>query len=624
MPDSGGGAPAKKKAKKQITNPADLVKFLNSLSTVKKVAAQQPANPDPHNWQAIAASLAQQNSGGGNSGGGGGSPQISIPSGGGVPGEAAPMDPAIMAIIQQLLQGQAGTAASVAEGQQAVQGFYDQNTGDILQSGQNWLAQLMPQIANLGVNPMAMANDPAFANYAQTLSGLDETSDLNLAGDLSWFEKMGQIYNQDSANLMAGIQSGLIPLPGAEVTGGGGGGGGGGGRGYGRGRGGGGGNGSGYGDPKTTDLLAETAETNFGINNPGFYETMMAQFEGDPVSQQIVDELFAKYGTSNKPQNVLGGLAKNEIPNTRALIAQLTAQDQQQQAYQASIPVREPAGGDIYEGINAVMIGAAQEAAKRANSGAVAGKNFGTGEDWNADEMGQISGSLEARRRQLIEQQDKEAYEKARASNPNFTFENWPGYVPEVDQEDLTKQQEYMTIVEQLYALASEFDPNRSWQETHSRMKDQSRTATTGTSYSPDDAIFEPGAEASTALDPSTNPPLGPGNPGPYGMLRGLPGGMKKKFDYSGIGNPIKEPVGIIAQAAAGPMSPAAKVNVKAAGNKAKLIANKQQKAAPPVNIPPTVVGFNAPVKKVAAAKKLPKTKAQLAAEKKKKPAKKY
>lgn len=204
-------------------------------------------------------------------------------------------------LAQALLGFQAAIGALPAEYQAAkarVAGDYENLTGDVLTSGKNWMQDLYGRMVDPNdPNSALVAQDPALTNYAQTMSQIDETADLNQATDMAWFDKMlqNQLANYQMTMRTAGLDPGL-------AAGSGGGGGGGGGRGGG---GGGGGNSSEWKTPTNTlTNLQSATDTATGTSteySPGFYEALIAASEGDPELEALTQRMW-----ETSSQNPLG------------------------------------------------------------------------------------------------------------------------------------------------------------------------------------------------------------------------------------------------------------------------------------------------------------------------------
>jgi hypothetical protein len=231
-------------------------------------------------------------------------------------------DPRIIAAMG-LIQGRIDALPADYQAAKAhVAGDYQNLTGDVLQSGTNFMQDLYGRVMDPNdPNAAAMMNDPVWAQYAQGMTQLDETSDLNQATDMAWFEKMQQNADQSYRDLLMGIQSGLIPLAQPEVEGGGGGGG--------RGRGGGGGSGGGnvndWKVPTNTQTnLTSATDTATGTAteySPDFYNALMEASAHDPELQALTQRIWEQ-----SPQNALG--MTNEVAK------RLTEAEMQQQQMQ--------------------------------------------------------------------------------------------------------------------------------------------------------------------------------------------------------------------------------------------------------------------------------------------------
>lgn len=217
---------------------------------------------------------------------------------------------------------------------------YEQYTGDVTSDAVGWLEQILG--ANMPTDPafaQLFAQDPIFTDAAGGLEQMQETAGQNLATDQAWFLKQQQAMQDYYNALMAGVASGAIPLGGET---GGGGGGGGGGRGYRRRGGGGGGGGSGdsdFTDPRTTvttqDQIKSVATSNMSENAPGFYDNIMAAFEGDPDAQAWLEQLRVKSGPD--PEGVLEGLWDAQTA-AEALIDKGALVNESNAAWQAAEP----------------------------------------------------------------------------------------------------------------------------------------------------------------------------------------------------------------------------------------------------------------------------------------------
>jgi hypothetical protein len=215
-----------------------------------------------------------------------------------------------MQIQQQILSiPGAYQAAKASVGQN-----YENLTGDVLASGKNWMQDLYGRMADPNANPNAalVAQDPALTAYAQQMSGIDETADLNQATDQAWFDKM----QQNSTSMYQNMLAQLAAQAAAPVTGGGGGGGGGRGR---RGGGGYGGGGGGSGKGVNNWKVPTTTVTNEqqGVdkdefqdtgNFPGFFDDLMAQTEFDPEMQALAE--LAWQQSEQSPRNLTQNISK--------------------------------------------------------------------------------------------------------------------------------------------------------------------------------------------------------------------------------------------------------------------------------------------------------------------------
>jgi hypothetical protein len=548
MPDSGGRtAPAKKKNTKKPIDMAAAIRRWLLQQAMAKSGSKNPA--DPYNWGEIAKMPQFQNQGTQQN-------NNAAPAPGGGGPAAAPGNPAMDQLILQLIAEKEGILGSVKEGQKNTEGFYDKYTGDATGSAEAWLKEMYPGFANLGIDTADMATDPTFVDFAKTLSTIDETNDANLATDLSWFEKMGQVRGSEFDTLVTGIKSGLIPMPGTET---GGGGGGGGGRGYGRG---GGGGDSEWSDTKTTEDLTGQAVDNFGANNPGYFESIMDYFSSDPEAQALVNRVFSSYGVNSKPQNILGGLQETELPALEATIEQLTAQDAANKTYMAGVPTRSignlPANNKLGETVDAgPMIEALINYAKaeRSRKEDIVPESGSDAFNWkpeielpkgvppfaahvpegttvtgqgqwfpkiNGTNLTQpnpnydpaIARALEAQRQGVVVAGDKNALQRAQVRSNDrdepWDWSKWSGYSPAINPEDLEEQKWTLDVLQNMFEQTEPWDPNRRMVNTTSTMKDTANTKSTAHTYDPAAALFEPGndyeeplPEESTALHPS-------------------------------------------------------------------------------------------------------------------------
>ena len=225
-------------------------------------------------------------------------------------------------MAQALLGFQAAMGALPGEyeaAKQKVAGQYENLTGDVLTSGKNWMQDLYGRVIDPNDPNAALAQqDPALTGYAQTMSQIDETADLNQATDMAWFDKMLQ--NQLANYNMTMRTAGMDPA----LTGGGSGGGGGGGGGRG---GGGGGGGSSTNDWKvptnTATNLTSATDTATGTASefsPGFYDALMSAAQGDPELEALTQRMW-----ETSPQDARG-LTQD---TAKALTAAEAIQDQQ-------------------------------------------------------------------------------------------------------------------------------------------------------------------------------------------------------------------------------------------------------------------------------------------------------
>jgi hypothetical protein len=211
-------------------------------------------------------------------------------------------NPALANVFMQIQQQILSIPGAYQAAKASVGQNYENLTGDVLASGKNWMQDLYGRMADPNANPNAalVAQDPALTAYAQQMSGIDETADLNQATDQAWFDKM----QQNSTSMYQNMLAQLAAQAAQPVAGGGGGGGGGRGRRGGGGYGGGGG-GSGkvndWTEPKNTltneQSLTDTGTTTDTGYSPGFFEDLMAQTEGDPELQQLA---YTMWNTSNQ------------------------------------------------------------------------------------------------------------------------------------------------------------------------------------------------------------------------------------------------------------------------------------------------------------------------------------
>ena len=425
--------------------------------------------------------------------------------------------------LMQLLQGQQGAYDAAS---QQVADQYGQLTTPINTEGTGFLQQLYQ---GLGIDP---ATDPTAQQFMNTLSTGQNTAQLNQATDQAWFDKMKANNLITTQGLIQGISDGSIPIPGEilpeEGGGSGGGGGGGGRRGGGRG-GGGGGSGGNWTNPKTTDALTQAAAADAIFQYPGFREDFVGAGQ-TPEEQETARRIAATYG--GLPYNVNKGLSSVELPNAEAALDALTAQQAQRAAYhrvlsgggreaqymnefqdlgtrqneQESKTATDPGFNPLNTNEQARLRRLAEIALTQgiAKFGNKAAEQIPVGQPYDAAHakrtgFERFADVFENVGRVRAQELDKEAYESANRpyseDNPtgmgkDFTFKDWPGYVPNVDEEDFNEKWSHLDLLRRLTPIAEEYDPNAGWQETKLTQKDSTSTKTAQSSKSAADQLF--------------------------------------------------------------------------------------------------------------------------------------
>jgi hypothetical protein len=177
------------------------------------------------------------------------------------------------------------------QSQEDIRKIYAGTSGDLKNSYDEGLNPLRAGANSLGFGGY-FSDDPNVRMFDAAAKKLQETSDLNLANDLSWTEKMqgarGDMFNQ----LLQQVAMGLFDPEAVDAGGGGGSGGGG----YGGGRrSGGSGGGS---DPSD---ITETATLTELFYNPGVADAIAGVVSGK--DRAYLDSIYA--GTGTNPQNAL-------------------------------------------------------------------------------------------------------------------------------------------------------------------------------------------------------------------------------------------------------------------------------------------------------------------------------
>lgn len=220
-----------------------------------------------------------------------------------------------MAIIA--MQGvRTGVGVDIDALMKAVEATYANTSGDILTAGQQWMKDLYGTNYDPN-NPNAamFAQDPIFSSYAGGMAQIDETSDLNLATDLAWFEKNKAAQQAYYDAMMASTSGGT--LLGSGSSGGGGGGGGG------RRRGG--GSGSDEEEPEGFSVpeidLTETesdrsiAQDEYQWDNPRWMQTLLGLAQ-TPQQQELVWEAVSN---AQNPEAMAQYLIDNFQTNEAAI-----------------------------------------------------------------------------------------------------------------------------------------------------------------------------------------------------------------------------------------------------------------------------------------------------------------
>jgi len=222
-----------------------------------------------------------------------------IDSGINIQGMAA-TNPAMANVMLQVQQALSQIPADYAAGKASVNQSYDKLTGDVLDSGKQWMQDLYGRIVDPNDPNAALAQkDPALTAYGQSMSQIDETSDANRATDLAWFDKMQQNSSQMYQNMLAQLAAQAATPVAAK-------GGGGGGRGRRGGRGGGGGSGSGVWKAASNKLAnlqsaTDTATDTTTGYSPDFHQALMDYTAADPEEQA-----FAQRQWELSPQDARG------------------------------------------------------------------------------------------------------------------------------------------------------------------------------------------------------------------------------------------------------------------------------------------------------------------------------
>lgn len=463
----------------------------------------------------------------------------------GMDSAAIQQNPQLATILQQLAQTRLAQKTDFTQAREQVGQNYQNLTGDVENQGNAWLGDMLTR---LGVDPAAAAYDPTITGYGETIANMGETADLNQATDQAWFDKMMQTYDQSLANQMTGLATGLIPLPGAVPTGGGGGGGGRGGRGGGgyRGRGyGGGGSGGDWSDPKTTDVVTETAAVDNKYYWPGYQEAILNEFS-TPEELEFAQRVLDMY---RDPVGVSKGVAGTELPNAEAQWDTMMAQSAQRRAYYDALPTRaadlqgqwrglDPRAQRTREELQAAPVEAQKDFASYLNNAlrevqARGAESMGERYGWQWGEGDTTLPELYRQKAQFqTQERDKERLAEAQAAASTtdpFTFEGWEGYVPNISQTAAKENAWARGILEKILGVSRDFNPNYGWNTTQMNMKDSSSTKTTQSSRAPEDQQFDnnipdqgyiPYAEETPEppAPPITNTLMGAG----FGQNRGL------------------------------------------------------------------------------------------------------
>lgn len=471
----------------------------------------------------------------------------------GMDSAALAANPQLGMILQQISQARIQQGQDFSASRDWVGQNYQNLTGDVANQGTAWMADLATR---MGLTPEQIAADPNMGEYGATIANMKETADQNQATDQAWFTKMMQANDANLANLAMGFQTGAIPLPGADLSGGGGGGGRGGGyggRGYRR-RGRGGDDGDGiWTDPKTTDTVNQAADEFGNFYNPGFVDAVLGAFT-DPFQYEVANQVLDEYGEA--PRDVGAGIVKNRLAPLQATLDAQVAQQAQRRLYMDRLPV---------ETANAQERGLAQEQAIRATnsldeddrirdflpvdsperknlntdvgimllqglkniprgSKASGGPDRGTGSWLNQieDRAGTSWSEILDRQAMVLRQErDREQYEEAlqgATSTDPFSFEGWKGYVPGINPKEAWDNARTMEALNIIRAISNDWDPNRDWQVTRLSQQDSSDTKTTQSSKDPSVQIFD------------NNDPNGGGQATapftPFGTSKGLPRGL--------------------------------------------------------------------------------------------------
>jgi hypothetical protein len=320
------------------------------------------------------------------------------------------------------------------------------------------------------------------------------------------------------------------------------------------------------------------------LYNPGFYDKVAQLYPQGSEEAAAVEELFSIYG--GQPRQVGSGLAKNEIPNARAAIDALTAQDARSRTYSAGLESLYPGqirdnhvmqqGMNPNQGIQELLMKGPQTAARDKEAFNVARAGV---------PLGQI---VDPAMRRAAER----AIQQGATPGGEFTYDDWSGYVPPVPREDIEEQRGSLDIATALYDLTREMDPNRSWQETRLSMKDTSTDKTSQKNTGTDFAISDANEDFT-----------------PYEPPAGITGGagfrpnVGQTFDYSKV---ISQDM--MSRAAANlrnlvdPEPSLADLRPPSAPKKAQQPARAKPAPSAPVNIPPVVAGANPVVRRPAPA----------------------
>lgn len=507
---------------------ADIIARMRKYGLENKIPQVGPTS-DPKNWANIAATLkgakidpatlAKLQKAAQGAVTGGKLPLMpAVPTVGGVPDPAAQK-----ALLLQLLQTYMTSGLkSFDETGKEIQTTYKGLNQPINAEATGYLQNLYK---SMGIDP---TKDPAYKGYAEELAGGQQTSNLNQSTDEAWVAKMKENYNIQMQNLIQGITTGAIPVPGAVVPKvGGGGGGGGGGRGGRGGRGfsrrGGKGSGSGasggtWSNPATAASLTQTADTTAQLYNQGYFDDLMTKAGADPRDQETVRRMFNIYGET--PRGVSAGLSKTELPGVETALDAMVAQNAQRGAYAKVLKsgAREQpylTEARVLEnakktGIPLTIPDAARQQELHNLTNSYKLQTFfdklqqQLGKEKKAPKAQNVFGNLknlyDAQAKYASQELDKAALEKAQAAfnqntNPTgqgkgFTFKDWKGYVPSIDPQDYKSKEHLLNLILGAAEVSQEHDPNVAWNITKSTMKDASSTKTSQKTKNAADAIM--------------------------------------------------------------------------------------------------------------------------------------